>query len=534
MTTIDGYLRHWTSRCPEWEAVLHGRTVLTFADLERAVDRVAGWLLSAGLARGQRIATILDCGPYYVIALLAALRIGAVIVPLDTRYRSADIRRFLSQCDPSLVIAQTKGNKHDIAALLQPVVAEFPDARFVMTDDTRFSQPSFRTWMTTSSEFPVPLENNVSDAADALIVFTGGTTGVPKGAVLTQRNIVSYCESAVEKLFGQIPVDERSGRRKILANLPPSHVGGTVELILTSIVGGYEMHLMASWSPVGVIEAMKRQDIRYFAGVPTMYSIIFSLPELDPEDFSRVDLAIISGEKVGREILDKTARLMTPNIVVGYGSTEAGPEVAITSIGDDHDKIAAGFVGTAIGPDVGFRVVDDSGRDLPAGAEGELLVRSDMTIDSYFRMPAEDAQSFDDEGFFKTGDIARVESTGELYIVGRKKQIIRVGSYTVVPSEIEDVVYENFDVHLAVAVGLPDEILGETVGLYVVPRTPISERDVQAACERELAGFKTPKAIIIETDTTTPTTRIGKIDRESLRRKIAEQSRRCFPEGEDG
>ncbi|RLA99137.1 MAG: hypothetical protein DRG37_05425, partial [Deltaproteobacteria bacterium] len=355
----------------------------------------------------------------------------------------------------------------------------------------------------------------------ALIIFTGGTTGIPKAALLSHENIalMSYIEfEYFQKWLEPYGIE---GRIKTLAALPPSHVGGTVEFIGTGIVGGLEMILMESWSPVRVLETIQEEKISWIGGVPTMYAIILSMPDLDAYDLSCLKLAVLSGEKVSKELIDGIKQKIAPCIINGYGSTEAGSEVTFTEPDDDPDEIAKGYVGKPL-PTVEIKIVDDNDTEVPPGEVGEVLVRGPLAIGSYYRQPEENDAGFTEDGWVRTGDLGYLTHDSRLYIQGRKKQIIRVGSYTVLPTEIEEVVIKDSDVAMAAAIGVPDKIYGEVVWLFVTPAPgkEVNEQHIIELCKRELAKFKVPKRVIVRNDI--PVTRIGKADRKALRKEVLE------------
>lgn len=300
--------------------------------------------------------------------------------------------------------------------------------------------------------------------------------------------------------------------------MPPSHVGGTVELIGTALVAGWDLLMMASWSPYPVLEATAENRIPLMGAVPTMYAILLSLPDLDRFDLSSLRVAVLSGERVSLELLEGIRDRICPHVVVGYGSTEAGAEVTFTEPGDDLRLLADGYVGKPL-PGVELVIADDEGNPLPPGRVGEVLVRGPLTISGYFRMPAEDEAGFIN-GYCRTGDLGYLTDDGGLYIQGRRKQIIRVGSYTVLPTEVEEVAARHPGVALAAALGMPDPIFGEVVYLVVTPESGqiIDEETLLDRCRSELADYKVPHRIVVRHNV--PVTRIGKADRLALQTEL--------------
>ncbi len=519
------YVDHWGQEDPEFPAIHFQGKTYTSQEVSAITDCLAKVLLSMGVQKGDRVVTILPSNPEYVFSFVAANKIGAITVPMDVRYRVTDLRRFIPHVEPKVVISASTAGENDILASLRELSGEpeFGGIEYLMTEPADFGS-SFDKLL----EEDYPLEEELEAAKKnqdpdegALIIFTGGTTGVPKSALLSHVNVTMMCYLEEEFLTTILRNRGVSGNIKTVAALPPSHVGGTVELIGTALVGKYEMNLLEKWSPLEVLQTIQEEKIPFIGGVPVTYAILVSMKELAEFDLSSVKLSFLSGDKVSLELLEGIRTRISPLVVVGYGSTEAGSEVTFTDIEDDLADLARGYVGTPLaGMEV--KIVDDEGNTLPAGEEGEVLIKGPLTINSYYRMPEEDKAGFSADGYCLSGDLGYMNEKGGLYIKGRKKQIIRVGSYTVLPSEIEEVVVQHPHVALAAALGIPDELYGEVVWLFVVPPAgeEVSEEEIISLCKEQLANYKVPKRVLIRDEI--PLTRIGKADRETLRKEVIE------------
>jgi acyl-CoA synthetase (AMP-forming)/AMP-acid ligase II len=343
---------------------------------------------------------------------------------------------------------------------------------------------------------------------------------VPKAALLNHTNQVymSYLDNVCFAKY--LSESGAPGRIKLISPLPPSHVGGTVEFIGNGIVGGLEQILMDTWNPYTVLEVTQNERAPAIGGVPTMYAIILALPDLNKFDLSSVKLAILSGEKVSVELLKGVQGKLAPQILIGYGSTEAGAEITFTEVNEDFEKLADGYVGKPIGG-MEIKIVDPTtGKELPIGKEGEIIAKGPLTIKSYYNMPEEDKVGFTKDGWCRTGDLGYLTDEGGLYVRGRIKHIIRVGSYTVMPTEVEEVALEYPNVGLTACIGVPDKVYGEVVWLYVAPvwGTTVDVDGLTKHLEAKLAKFKVPKKIVIKDDI--PLTRIGKADRTKLQKEV--------------
>lgn len=489
------YLAHWERASPDEIALRFDEQAVTFRELDERTDRLAEAFLRLGVDKGDRVATILPPRPEFVYSFVAANKIGAITVPLDVRFRTADLTRYLKATEPKILIAANFAEDNPIAETLA-AMAELLGAAEIFTLEPAAIGRVFDVLLEEPSRTSQQLEAaKAAQSPDdgALIIFTGGTTGEPKAALLSQRNVGAMCGAEGQTFRRLLDAQGYTERPHVLANLPPSHVGGTVELIGAQLAAGWDVLLMERWSPYPVLEAIVREKIPFIGAVPTIYAILLALPDLDRYDLSSLRFVVLSGEKVSLELLQAVRAKICPNIVIGYGSTEAGAEVTFTDPSDDIASLASGYVGKPLSG-VEIRIVDDEELPVPPGQVGEVLVAGPLTIRSYFHMPEEDERGFTQDGFCRTGDLGYMSAVGGLFLKGRKKHIIRVGSYTVVPSEVEGVVLQHPHVAAAAAVGAPDDIFGEVVWLFVAPKpdTAPTEAEILDLCRRELADFKVP------------------------------------------
>lgn len=504
------YIEHWADVNPDFVTLHSGGKDYTAGELRDHINTLANAMLQKGIQKGDVVMTVLGSCAEYVITWVAANRIGAIVAPMDARYRAADYARLIPHLAPKLVVSPPQTGEFDLAPALRQ---HAPNAVWWTTLPTPV--PSRREWEITLAERAAQLA--LDDGA--LIIFTGGTTGAPKAALLSHRNCAELMFFEAQILQNALAANGVSWRVKSFAALPPSHVGGTLEVMGAALLAGWELFMRESWSPTKMLEVTARERIPIMLGVPTMFAMTLSLPTLKDYDLSCVKVAVMSGEKVGRELLDGIRRHICHDILNGYGSTEAGAEVTFTEIGDDLAFLADGYVGKPIG---GQHVQILSEQDVicQTGEIGEVVVKGPFTIGGYYNMPEEDAAGFAPGGWCRTGDLGMLDAQGGLWIRGRKKQIIRVGGYTVIPNEIEELVAQLPGVAQAVAIGVPDPVRGEAVWLVLQPREgeTIDETGVLAVCKAQLANYKVPARVMLEKDI--PVTRIGKADRIELRNKL--------------
>jgi acyl-CoA synthetase (AMP-forming)/AMP-acid ligase II len=512
------YVEHWADADPAFPSLREGERRVSAGEFARLVDQLAMAFLDLGIKKGDRIVTILPNGIDYVLTLVAAGKVGAITVPLDVKFKLADLERFLSHADPALLVAVPRAQDHDIVESLNALGRDFQTIKKITVGSADFGQP-FEGLLERRLDLESELDRTkraLHRDEGAVVVFTGGTTGVPKAALLSHYNMALMSYLDVTHMLGKGGI---SGRTKNLSCLPPSHVGGTVEFNGSAIVGGMEMILLETWSPTEVLDITSREGIPWIGGVPTMFAILLSMPNLSDYDLSALKLAVCSGEKIPLELILGIRAKIAPIMISGYGSTEAGAEVTLTEPDEDPQSIADGYAGKAL-PTAEIKIVDDDGNPLPPGQVGEVITGGPLGIRSYYNMPEEDEAGFTEDGWVKSGDLGYLTEDGGLYIVGRKKQIIRVGGYTVLPTEVEEVAMEHPSVAAAAAIGMSDPILFEVVWLAVMPDAGKTvDRDaVMALCKERLAKFKVPKNIIVMD--MLPFTRIGKVDRPTLKTMV--------------
>lgn len=516
------YVHHWANIDPSFPFIRFKWKKYNAKQFAETVDHLAEAFLSLGVEKGDTIVTILPMIMEYALIYLAANSIGAICVPMDVRFRPADYRRFVSHVEPKLMFLIGKARGYDIANTIQELQSEFnPKIKYYMIGKDDFGTP-YESLL----EKTYGLKNEVNKRREelelddgALIIFTGGTTGVPKAALLTHRNIAhaSYLEASYIHEKG-VPLGLKP-RFKMVNAFPPSHVGGSVEILGTIIVAGCEIVLQEQWNPYNILRATRKWKLQLVGGVPTMFAITLSLPDLDEFDLSSLVLAIVSGEKLSLELLTGMRDKICPNILNAYGSTESGPEVTFTDIGDPLEELANGYIGHLL-PEQEMKIVDEEDKEVAPGEIGEMLFKGSLTIPGYYKMPEENKATFTEDGWCRSGDLGYITEDGKIYIKGRKKFIIRVGSYTVLPSEVESVVVESAKVAMAAAVGVPDKIYNEIVWLAIVPESgkSIDEQEIIELCKNQLADFKVPKKVVIREEL--PLTRLAKVDRPALLKQL--------------
>ena len=526
------YVEYWAKKDPNFPSVRFGeKIIITANELNEKSDKLAKAFLDMGVKKGDTIVTVIPTIPEYILTFIAASKIGAIIIPMDKEYKKADLKLLIPHSSPKVIVTINKWQKDRIADNLKELSGEFGEVQYIMVGKHELGV-AFEDILVKEYKLDEALHNakKAQDPDDCiLVIWTGGTTGAPKAVELTHKNIVEMCYIETQSVINWLKsiTGKEVHRSPWLVNLPVSHIGGTVEIIGSGILNGNEMIVQASWSPWDSLKAIKAYNIEFMGGVPTMFKIFLSLPDLDtykPKNFLK--LVFMSGEKVSYELLRGIKERICSNIAIGYGSTEAGAEVTLTKPGDNIEKLAQGYVGKALaGMDI--KIIDEQENLLPQGETGEIIVNGPLTSKSYFKMPEENKVGFTSDGYCKTGDLGYLDEENGLYITGRIKEIIRVGAYTVLPPEIEEIVISHPKVAIAAALGAPDEIKGEVVWLVIGPELGVTfdendKKEILEICQNNLARFKVPQKIIVYPldPNDLPITRIGKVDKVRLKREL--------------
>jgi long-chain acyl-CoA synthetase len=478
----------------EYPALLFEGREITNVEQRQAASRLAHALRRLGVQPGDRVVVMLPNCPEVLQAYAGILGAGGVVVPVVFLLRPAEVRHILEHSGARLLITSPE---------LADKAEGWPGPT-VLVGGEGPGHPAYAGLLAGErDDFPV-----VDRAPDdlAVILYTAGTTGVPKGVALSHRNLVANARAAAS-------LYELDRTRWALAVLPLSHSYG-LTLSNTSAILGTRAVLLRWFNPEAVLEAIQAHRIQHMSAVPTMLAYLLNYPEADRYDTSSMVVWGSGAAPLPVEIVEPFERRFGGRILEGYGLTEAAPVVAAHRLSGER---RLGSVGQPI-PGVEVRVVDDDDRPLPAGEVGEICVRGDNVMLGYYRMPEETARAIRD-GWLHTGDMGRLDPDGFLWIVERKKDLIIRGGFNVYPREVEEVLYAHPAVAEAAVVGVPDPLMGEEVCAFVVRRrgAGATAEAVIAFCQERLAKFKCPREVrFVEA---LPKSPVGKILRKELRRQ---------------
>ena len=504
--------------------------VLTYGEVDRLSREFASYLLNVlKLKKGDRVALMMPNVLQYPIAIFGTLRAGLTVVNTNPLYTPRELKHQLDDSGASVlvvlanvahtaaeVVAQT-GVKQVIVTSVGEMLG-FPKGPFVdfavkylkklVPDYDIPGAINFRTALAAGRAKPLP---NVTVSSDdiAFLQYTGGTTGVAKGAMLTHRNLVANMQQA----SAWIGANTSAGEEVIVTALPLYHIFALTANGLVFMKFGGLNHLITNPRDMpGFVKEL--QSIRFTAitGVNTLFNGLLNTPGFDEVDFSGLHLTLGGGMAVQRAVAERWKKVTGCTLVEAYGLTETSPAACMNPI---DLKAFNGAIGLPISSTLAC-VKDDEGKILAHGEVGELCLKGPQVMAGYWQRPEETAKVIDADGWLHTGDMAKMDDAGYFYIVDRKKDMILVSGFNVYPNEIEDVIATMPGVLEVAAVGVPDDKSGEAVKVVIVKKDPnLSAEQVKAFCRDNLTGYKLPKYIEFRTEL--PKTNVGKILRRELR-----------------
>ena len=504
-------------------------TRLSYAEMEELSRHFAAFLQARGLKHGDRIAIMMPNLLQYPVAVFAALRAGLAVVNVNPLYTPRELEHQLRDSGARAILV-LENFAHTVEQVVQDtdvetvIVTEIGDQhprfkRVLVNLVVRHVKKLIPRWniagtirynAAVAQGRRAPFrEVEVTGDDIAFLQYTGGTTGVAKGAMLTHRNMVANILqiSAWSKPYLQGPGDIGA------APLPLYHIFAlTVNLFLFFKLGGHDMLVTNPRDLPSFIKDLAREPVTLVTGVNTLFAALLESPDFRALDFSKLKICLGGGMAVQSDIAARWKDLTGQNLCQGYGLTETSPVVTANPL---DGREFNGSVGLPI-PSTDVEIRDDDGNTLSIGEIGEICVRGPQVMRGYWQRPEATAEILSDDGWLQTGDIGRMDEQGFVYIEDRKKDMIIVSGFNVYPNEVEDVATAHPGVLEAAAIGIPHEQSGEAVRLFVVKRDPeLTAEDVIAHCREQLTRYKVPREVVFRDDL--PKTNVGKILRRELR-----------------
>jgi long-chain acyl-CoA synthetase len=488
------------ARDPERTAIKLDDAELTYAQLDGASAHLAGLLAQHGFQPGDRVGLMAPNVPHFPIVYYGILRAGGVVVPMNVLLKEREVAYYLEDSGARLLFAWA-----DFAAEARPG-AQAAGAELVEVDPLGFVP------LVGAAE-PRPEVADVNDDDTAVILYTSGTTGKPKGAELTHANLYVNAKTKLETLI-QLSADD-----VILGALPLFHSFGQTAAMNAGLMAGACLTLLPRFDAGKALAIMERDGVTVFMGVPTMYSALLAAPADQRPDTSSLRVCISGGASLPVELLRAFESQFGTKILEGYGLSETSP---VASFNHPDRERKPGSIGTPI-RDVRMKVVDADDNELPVGEVGEIVIQGPNVMKGYWNRPDATAEAMRG-GWFHSGDLAKVDEDGYFFIVDRKKDMIIRGGYNVYPREIEEVLYEHPAVAEAAVVAVPHAELGEEVGAAVALKAgaEASPDELQAFVKERVAAYKYPRHVWLVNEL--PKGPTGKILKREIKAPVRESA----------
>jgi long-chain acyl-CoA synthetase len=473
MANLAQLLSDQAAKQPEHPAILAGDRAVSYGEFDDAAARVAAFLFSRGFQAGDRAGVMLANTPEFCIVCYGVLRAGGIVVPMNPLLKSREVEYYLSDSGAGLLFAAADSPGEPVAG------AAAAGAGFVPAGAGDLAA-------LLEAQLPAP---GVADRADddtALILYTSGTTGQPKGAELSQANLRTNAQLCAETLFSLSPADV------IMGCLPLFHVFGLTCGLNSAVVSGAGLALLARFDPGQALDIIQRHRVTVFEGVPTMYAALLHHPDRDRYDLSSLQVCVSGGAALPVELLRSFEAAFGTMILEGYGLSETSP---VASFNHPDRERKPGSIGTPV-RGVRLRLVAPDGTDVPAGEVGEIAISGPNVMKGYWGRPEATKEAIPD-GWLRTGDMARQDEDGYFFIVDRKKDLIIRGGFNVYPREIEEVLYEHPAVAEAAVIGIPHPTLGEEIGAAAAlkPGASATPDELRAFVKARVAAYKYPRHV---------------------------------------
>jgi len=537
---LNSYVEKWAKETPDKPALIQHEDdkTITYKKFETMVDFFALRLLDMGIKKGDRVATMLVLVPEHILLIYACFKIGAIIAPLDVRLKENEVVRDLEKIKPKAFFFLGKTPMIDfreigkavrdncpyVEHLVQftpdPEPGDIIDGAVAITD---MMAKGKIVGLKVKNIFSRHLEKayaKVDTKTPALIIFTTGTTGEPKPAVMCHENIIIQNEI----LYRGVEMD--GNNMVMLVNLPPSHVGCVTEQLMTTLYAGGTAVLLRIFDPKLTLEAIEKHKVNAFGQIPTQFRIEWALPEYKDYDLSSLEYAIYGGSAVDTVFLNKLAE-MAPNFGTGIGMTETAGFYTFTPKDISVEEMA-GQVGRPfddLAPVTIRKPVNDdgtSGEEISDGEVGEICVSGPIVFQGYYDMPGETDRAISKDGWLYTGDMGYFKDMGSyraLYLAGRQKFIIKQKGYQVFPDEVQDFIASHQKVDVVDVVGVKHNIFDEGIFVFIRPKrgeTLIAD-EIMEYCQ-DIASYKRPQHVEIwPEDKDFPLTRVAKVDKKELK-----------------
>lgn len=508
---------------PDKEALVFQNQRFSYKEINDKVDRAALQLIKMGVKKGDVVALLIGNRSQIILCGFACFKIGAMMLPLNYYYKDAELKYIIGNSGASTLIVSEKFQKYNYVERIPNLEPDLAEPKRIIV----IGKPPSPNYFSFSDILEAPSDEksynllseskalvNVDD--DAFLIYTGGTTGLPKGVLVSHRGRYSVDKSWTDVLG--IRPDERFLLSMPLFHLLPWHI------VVGAFIHGATVILTEVFNAKESLELIEKEKVTFLMGVPTVYFYLCAEPDIEKYDLSSLRMGITGGAVFPKERFEEAEKKLGGFRLLNYfGLTEAAGDVTTVRL-DDPKEIAETTIGRPI-PGFELRIVDVDRKPITVGREGEIAVKAPW-FKGYYKNPEATHETFDSEGWLYTGDTGRLDKDGYILYVGRIKEMFVSGGNNIYPVEIELVIQKHPKVADAIVVPIPDEILGEVGMAYIVPKpgeSPTKE-ELMSYCKRELASIKIPKEFVFKDRL--PLTDVGKVDRKTLKKEAAEAVKR--------
>ncbi|MED1420350.1 class I adenylate-forming enzyme family protein [Bacillus smithii] len=489
------------------EAIYDLRSRVSYQQLKEDTDRFATVLKNKGIDKGDRVAVSLPNWYETVVIYFAIAKIGAVLVPFNPKYKSYEVEHILKNSEPKIVIASDEFERNFGFEKALIIVSEAITVRFHLG-----GFPSFDDLIKDITEEATVADIDVNTDLFC-ILYTSGTTGIPKGVMITHRAVVQSALTAALEL--------RCTKKDVfIVPSPLFHIFGMAINLLCAISVGSRIVLQERFHPQETLKLIEKEKVTIQQGVPTMFIKQLEIDNFDSYDLSTLRAGIVGAAPIPPNKVKEIRKRMGINLCQSFGITEA-VTVTATPYDDNEQKIAE-TLGKAI-PGVEIKIVDENRNILPPRKVGEIAIKSFAIMKGYYKMPEQTAKVLDHEGWFYTGDLGTLDEEGYLRFIGRKKEMVIRGGFNIYPQEIESVLSTHPNILESAIIGLPDEVLGEIICAVIRIKNgaECSEEEIKDYLKERMAIYKVPEKVIFTKEF--PVTASGKIQKIRLRDQIIEE-----------
>ncbi|ADO77567.1 long-chain-fatty-acid--CoA ligase [Halanaerobium praevalens] len=477
-------------------AVLNDQKI-TYSKLEKKSNQLAHGLIDLGIKPSDMVSIMLPNSIEFLIAYTGILKSGATMVPLNISFKALAVEYILNNSEAKIIISSTK---------FLPLIKQcnLKSVENIILVDQKKSKQYLSLAEFNQQKETLPKLENIDQEFTAACLYTSGTTGQPKGAMLSHHNLIFDAQKTIEHL----KVD---ATEKFICVLPMFHAFAETVCMLMPLFLGAEIVIVDRFLPEKVLKTIQAENVTFFAGVPTMYSALLNVKNKNKYDLSHLNLCISGGAAMPEQTMKDFEKTFKVKILEGNGPTEASPVAYVNPV-DGITK--TGSVGLPI-PETEAKIVDENDKEVAIGQIGEIIVRGEHIMKGYYKMPEQTKITLRG-GWLHTGDLGKMDEDGYVYILDRKKDMINVGGMNVYPREIEEQLYKNPKVKEAAVVATKDELRGEIPKAVIVLKdgATASEREIQKYCMKYFANYKIPK--LVDFINELPKNATGKIDKKIL------------------